>query len=339
MSVGRGGRVLVRMLSGLVLAASLVGASLLFRHYTGGFRSFAALVGMLGVRNWAVLAALTAGFYLADYARLRFLLAIFRIRLPLGTGLALCAASYFAASLTPSAELHAPIMVLLMTRVGVPASTAMAVTLAKSLFMTAWVMAVSFLASNLGHEVVLPSQIGDHLGLWQLPLLGGLLLLLVVIVFPERVQRAVERRLTGRSPRWLRRVLGGVTATTRQLSTIGTSTDLGHFGCHLASLVEIGLYVAIGAYLAASLGVPLSAGKAVTVFSDGMLVAYVAPIPGAVGVTEMTTSYLLDPELTRTASAVAILQRTLCWYGAAAVGAVVVAQVVRKVGLRALVNR
>ncbi len=71
-----------------------------------------------------------------------------------------------------------------------------------------------------------------------------------------------------------------------------------------------------------------------TVFSTSLMVAYLSPVPGSIGVTEVATSYMLDPALTPQGMAVALTLRILCWYLVAAPGGLVLAQAFHKQGTR-----
>jgi uncharacterized membrane protein YbhN (UPF0104 family) len=77
----------------------------------------------------------------------------------------------------------------------------------------------------------------------------------------------------------------------------------------------------------------LSWGKAAAVFSNSLMVAYLSPVPGSVGITEFATSYLLDPALTETGMVVSTLLRFLCWYAVMIPGALLLAGIFRREGL------
>jgi uncharacterized membrane protein YbhN (UPF0104 family) len=98
-----------------------------------------------------------------------------------------------------------------------------------------------------------------------------------------------------------------------------------HLLCHAASLAFVLTYVAIGWLLANGLGVDLSLARAVPVFATSLMVAYLAPVPGSIGVTEVVTAYLIDPALPAPALATAILLRVVCWYGVVLPGAAMLA--------------
>ena len=63
-----------------------------------------------------------------------------------------------------------------------------------------------------------------------------------------------------------------------------------------------------------------------------MMVSYVAPVPGSIGVTEAATAHLLDPAMSPPAMTAAILSRISTWYAGAMVGAVLFVIELRKIG-------
>ncbi len=129
-----------------------------------------------------------------------------------------------------------------------------------------------------------------------------------------------------------RKLVQGAGDSAASLATIGKSTDPQHLACHLASIVFLLTYVAIGWLLAAHFGFSLSWLQALTIFSTSLMIAYLAPVPGAIGVTELATSFMLSPSLTPEGMAVALTLRILCWYLVAIPGALVLANAFRQAG-------
>ena len=76
--------------------------------------------------------------------------------------------------------------------------------------------------------------------------------------------------------------------------------------------------------------------RALAVFSASLLVAYLAPVPGGIGVSEVLTSYFIDPAMTGEGMVVATLLRFLCSYVLVIPGALILADEVRRVGWRSL---
>ncbi len=298
-----------------------------------GLDGVVALIGTIPALLWAALAMLTVLFYVLDWIRFRSILSILGFRLRLRDGIQLTCVSYFVTSLTPSAELHAPAMVFMLRRRNVPTPHALAATLTKSIYMTLWICLFSWTMLCFGPAVDLPEQLRLALPLLTLPLLGIALLLALLAFFPGSVRSWTQAR-TGkmRGGSLWRKIVLGIGESAASLSTIGKSGDPQHLACHVASIAFLLTYVAIGWLLAAHFGFTLNWLQALTIFSTSLMVAYLAPVPGAIGVTELATSYMLSPALTPEAMAVALTLRILCWYLVALPGALVLAQQFRLAG-------
>ncbi len=152
------------------------------------FGSVLALIGAIPSTLWLGLGALTVLFYVLDWIRFRSILNVLGHRLPLPDGVQLTCVSYFVTSLTPSAELHAPAMVFMLRRQGVPVPQALAATLTKSIYMTLWICLVSWTTLSFA-GVRLPEQLSLALPLMTIPLLGIALLLGLLAFFPGPVRR------------------------------------------------------------------------------------------------------------------------------------------------------
>jgi uncharacterized membrane protein YbhN (UPF0104 family) len=305
----------------LVLVVTVGAALWAIGHFAGGYQRFWQLMGLVGPMQWAVLAAATAAFYLLDYARLYTLFRLLGVRIPLGTGLQLTCVSYFVSSLTPTAELNIPAMIFMLRQKAIPASGTAAVAIVKTMYTVAWVCAFGLGTLLLRDDVRLPPSVGDHLFLLVAP--AGLLILAFfgIILFPERALR------------WTR--IGFIQRCAEAMSLVGRSTDRTHLLSHAACVAFIGAYVFIGAYLCRALNISLdSNGKALTVFSNSLMVSYLAPVPGAIGVTEVATSYLIDPAMTERGMVAATLLRFLCWYVLAIPGVLILLNAVRLQSLR-----
>jgi uncharacterized protein (TIRG00374 family) len=273
---------------------------------------------------WLALGALTVLFYALDWIRFRSLLSVLQHKLPALEGLRLTCVSYFVTSLTPSSELHTPAMVFMLMRQGVPLPQALAASVSKSIYMTLWICLVSCTTLTFVGTIPLPEMLRAGLPLVTLPLLGISLLLALIAFFPGLVLRFTSRREG--------KIWHGIGQSAQAISTIGKSTDLQHLVCHLASIAFLLSYVGIGWLLAAHFGFSLTWLQALTIFSTSLMVAYLAPVPGAIGVTELATSFMLDPALTPEGMAVSLVLRCLCWYLVALPGALVLAQEFRRAG-------
>jgi uncharacterized protein (TIRG00374 family) len=295
--------------------------------------SVMTLIATIPPSLWLTLGALTVLFYVLDWIRFRSMLAVLRHRLTPVEGLRLTCVSYFVTCLTPSAELHTPAMMFMLNRKGVPMPHALAASVSKSVYMTLWICLVSCLTLTFGAAIPLPAQLKVGLPLLTMPLLGIALLLALIAFFPGPVLRWTSARAGRlRAGSLWRKALDGIGQSAQSISAIGTSTDPQHLLCHLASIVFLLTYVTIGWLLAAHFGFSLTWLQALTIFSTSLMVAYLAPVPGAIGVTEVATSYMLDPALTPEGMAVSIVLRVLCWYLVAIPGAFVLAQEFRRAG-------
>jgi uncharacterized protein (TIRG00374 family) len=325
---------LKKFLFALLFALTVYVTVRFFSHASGAsLAGVLALIGTIPASLWLGLAALTCCFYMLDWIRFRSMLALLGHPLRLAQGLRLTCVSYFVTSITPSAELHTPAMMFMLARQGVPMPHALAASVSKSIYMTLWICLVSCVTLNLGHALALPAALQVGLPVLTAPLLGIALLLALMAFFPGPVTRWTERRAgTMKAGSLWQKTMLGVGQSAHAISAIGKSGDLQHLVCHLASLIFLLTYVAIGWLLASHFGFTLSWLQALTIFSTSLMIAYLAPVPGAIGVAELATSYMLDPALTPQGMAVSITLRVLCWYLVAAPGAVLLAHEFRRAG-------
>jgi uncharacterized protein (TIRG00374 family) len=324
---------LVRTIAWVIVGlASLAGAGWLFARYTGGFDRAAELAGQVPAGHWVAVIAMTFVFYSLDWLRYYGLFRLLGRRLSLGLGLRLVAISYFVSSLTPSSELHLPVMVIVLVHHGFPVAEATAATITKSFYMVTWVIATGLVGLKMAGDGRVPAVIEDHIVLWLVTPTGIVALLLLVIVAPGPIHRWCERRSASTtSERW-RRFYEGLDKLPTAIGTIGRSFHPWHLGVHLTSLAFIATYIAIGHVLADGVGVETTGRTSYSAFSVGMLVSYVAPVPGSIGVTEAAEAHLLDPSMSAPAMTSAILGRVCTWYAGAAVGAVLFVVELRRIG-------
>jgi uncharacterized membrane protein YbhN (UPF0104 family) len=102
------------------------------------------------------------------------------------------------------------------------------------------------------------------------------------------------------------------------------------------SILYVGLYSFIGFWLCHALGIELAPLTALTIFSTSLMVDYVAPVPGSIGVTEFITAYMIDPKVSPESLFVAIVLRICCKYIVIFPGAVLLLDLLRHRGLAAL---
>jgi uncharacterized protein (TIRG00374 family) len=284
----------------ILLAATVVGASWVILHYIGGRERFFGMIRAIAPWQWAVLIVLTVFFYFLDYVRWYTLLYLVGIRLRLCDGIRLTFVSYFVSTLTPTMELHLPVMVFLLMKAGVPGPKATAVTMTKSLYMVLWICIFSFVSLQTGSGVHLPELISKNIFYYTLPLVIFILFFFSVVFFPQKIQAWCHRRLSRVGiAGWKKKVITGFDHWAEAVSSLGKSTHPIHLVSHGVSILFLGVYVVMGYFLShVVFGMVLSWGKAVTVFSNSLMVAYLAPVPGSMGITELVTNYLLDPSLT-----------------------------------------
>ncbi len=295
--------------------ATAIIAGWYLRRETGGWETLSANLGRVTPATWALLAAQTALFYWLDYLRYWTLLSLFGIRMGFWKGFKLTCVTYFVASLTPFSELSVPMIILILSAYGVPPSVAAAISLVRSLYLLFWVGLIALVSIALRDDVHLPGAVSDQLHLVSLPFIGLMLLLFAITVQAKGTHAWLGPRLA-RLPAtsWKRRILGGLDHAATAVSSIGSSRQPMHLASHAVSISIVLVYVWIGWTSASAMGTDLPVGKALAVFSNSLLIAYVAPVPGSVGITEGATSYLMDPSTTEANMAAALILRVACWY-------------------------
>jgi uncharacterized membrane protein YbhN (UPF0104 family) len=307
---------------GAVFVATVVATGVLVWRIPGGIGPILALAGRLAPSDWALVGIGAAVFYLLDYLRFYAVLRLLGMRLGLATGVELTCVSYFVSSLTPTADLHLPAMVFILSRRGLSPSRAAAASITKSIYQVTWICVIALGALAVAGDVHLPVAAKASLLGAAVPLAALVGLFAILIAFPAPVRRLAAAR---RGRFW-----AGLGALADNLAALGRSGDRMHLVVHAASIAFIFTYVAIGFFLCRGLGVELGLARAVPVFATSLMVAYLAPVPGSIGVTEIVTSYLIDPALPPPALAAAILLRAICWYGVVVPGAILLAEEARR---------
>jgi uncharacterized protein (TIRG00374 family) len=316
----------------LVGVATVVGAGWLFARYTGGAGNALALASRISPARWAVVVALTAAFYSLDWLRYYALFRLLGKPFPYRLGLELVAISYFVSSLTPSAELHLPVMVIVLVHRGYPVAEATAATVTKSIYMVMWVILFGLAGLRAADAGRVPALIDDHLALWLATPTAIVALLVLAVAAPGPIHRWCERRLARDPPRWRRKVLETLDKLPTTLSQIGRSTRGMHAVAHLACVMFVVVYIAIGHVIATGVGVAVEPRDSFAAYSVGLMVSYIAPVPGSIGVTEAASAHLLDPVIGAPAMTAAILVRTCTWYAGAIAGAALFVVELRRIG-------
>lgn len=278
-----------------------------------------SLIQTIPLQLWCLFALLTTCFYLLDWLRFHSMLSLVGYSLSIPQGLRLCCVSYFVTCLTPLAELHTPAMVFILRRQGVATGSALAATLAKSIYMTLWICLFSYLSLFFDHfsrsAIPLPPALRSSLPLLSLPLLFVTSILALIAFFPANIV-AITRTLGQgfESSALFQRFLHGLENSVDAIRLAGKSFSRQHLFCHIASISFLCIYVLQGYLLASFFGFTLTVQQAVTIFSTSLMIAYLSPVPGSIGITEFLTAFMLDPKLSAPSLAVALLLRIFCWY-------------------------
>jgi uncharacterized membrane protein YbhN (UPF0104 family) len=326
----------LQLLFWVVMGALTVGAlGFVIRLQPGAVGRVLAVMRQIPPRRWITIGLGVAAFYLTDWLRFYALLRLFDIRISPLFGLRLTAVSYFAASLTPWQELHLPAMVLLMTEAGIPPAVATAVTAAKSLYTVFWICATACLALALTPGLALPPALRPWLPFYLAPVAAMVVGMALVAIFAERLHGAAERARRAPQPHWRRKAWAALDHAAGALALIGRSRSRWHALCHLAALGLVASYGFIGHELARGLGFALGYGRAFAVFGNGLMAAYLAPVPGSYGVGEGFTAWLLDAQLPPRALAAGVLSRVLCWHLMFVPGAIILVRTIRRHGTAA----
>jgi uncharacterized membrane protein YbhN (UPF0104 family) len=323
----------LQVLFWVVMGALTAGAlGFLIHLQPGAVARVAAATRRIPAWRWSAIAAGVIVFYLTDWLRFYALLRLFDVRISPLFGLRLTAVSYFAASLTPWQELHLPAMILLMTDAGISPAVAAAVTAAKSLYTVFWICATACLALALTPGLALPPAFRPWLPLYLAPVAAMVVGMALVAIFADRLHAAAERARQAPRPHWRRKAWAALDHAAGALALIGRSRSRWHLLCHLAALTLVATYGFVGLQLARGLGFDLGYGRAFAVFGNGLMAAYLAPVPGSYGVGEGFTAWLLDAHLSAPALAAGVLSRVLCWHLVFIPGAILLGRTIRRRG-------
>lgn len=315
------------LFSTLLFILTLYFAQKLFLQMSGGdFGQVSALYSQISLSYWILIAALALVFYLLDWYRYTTLLNLFHHKMTPFTGFQLTSVSYLVSSLTPVAELHLPTMVYLLKKRGIPTTDAISCTVAKGIYLTFWICVVSLVSLLLDRDLTLPNWLHTSFPALVAPFFGLCLLLSALVFFPTQIHTWIEaqsKKLKDTS--LLKKILKGIDGVSQNIAKIGRSKHHSHLLAHLSALAFILTYILVGYAFAHALNLPISFPRAVTVFSTSLLIAYLSPVPGSIGITELATSYMLDSQLTFVGMAVSVGLRVVCWYMVAPIGALCLA--------------
>ena len=320
----------------ILFLLTVVAGVLIVKHYVGGYEEFLRLLKEISLSQWLLLLLLTGLFYFLDYVRFYSLFSILGHKLSLSRGLELTAINYFVSSLTPTAEFTLPAMAYFMKRDGVPAASTIAIGISRSFYMIMWIFIFSVLSLQFRSDVHLPLWVSHSFFYWTLPADVLILLFLITIIYPQSILRWTSKLLSmEKIPGLIKKLISGFNQCAESISFMGKSRHPMHFVCHIASILYIVLYIAIGGFLCDFLRIGNSLTKNVIVFSNSLLVAYLSPVPGSIGVTEAATNYLLSPKMSERGMMASTLLRFLCWYVIMIPGAIITVKMIGEVGIQA----
>lgn len=307
---------------GALLITALITAVVAFNGARQYCEETPALLAGISAWGWFTILLSGSCCYALDYLRLRSLLGVLDHPLSVKTGLQAITVSEFASIVTPTAELHIPATVYVLSRRGVPVALATAAVVSKTLYMLLWVSVCALLALMAADPLSLPAWVADHTLHCAVPISLIVLFFLAMVFFAIPINRWIQPGLAhGRGSTWKGAVLKWLGTSTNALATIGRSTHRLHVLTHVASLANVLAYILCGYAVAHALGLELGFGQALIVFALSLMVTYLGIVPGSIGVTEVATAYLLEAQLSPRSLAIAILLRVMTRYVALLPGA------------------
>jgi uncharacterized protein (TIRG00374 family) len=276
-------------------------------------------------------------FYSFDYLRLFTLLKLLQVRLPLWRGLEVIVVSEFASVLTPTAELHMPAAVYVLSLMNVPTEKATAAITTKTMYGIMWVCIFALTMLYGVGGIQLPAIVSNNLTFLLIPIFAITIVFILLTIFAQHIHAWTQKyQACPKTGGIKKRVISWAGKSAGAISMIGTSTRPTHLLCHAANLGFIATYCFIGWWLARSMNVQLSLLQSLTIFSASLMVDYISPVPGSIGVCEFATAFMIDPHLSPQSLVIAILLRILCKYLVLIPGSLVVVNVLRRQGTKFL---
>ena len=318
-----------------ILAATVAGGVFAIFYFWDRISDLPVLWREITPLYWALTLLCISAFYLLDYVRLYTLLGILDARISLYTWFKVTVFAQFASMLTPMGELHLPATVYILMKSGIPGPKATAAGSAKTMYIVTWICIAGLSFLLFSREIHVPARIHAHLPYYCIPLFSIVLLFSILILFASSIHRFTAAVLSRHGMRpWKKKILLWVDKSAGALATIGKSTHSMHLFSHITSILYIMAYCLTGYILCHAVGLETTISKAAAVFSIGLMVAYLVPVPGSAGVTELSTAYLLDPQLGPQSLVVVIIIRILSVYAALLPGALIFMIIVRQEGFR-----
>jgi len=229
----------------LALAATFGGTTyVLFRSWNY-FRNVPELWRSLPLIAWPVLAAATALFFFIDYLRLYYLLRILDVRLNVRRGLKAVFTSDFAGILTPTAELHVPAAILVLSQADIPVEKATAAITMKTSIGIVWVCAMSLVLLFAFGAIHAPRAVSGHLVYIVAPIGVVVLFYLSMLFFGSRIYRWTKRQESRRLSFIRKTFYRWLGNSSRDLSILG-SIRAPHLYAHLLTIAYVLMYSFIG---------------------------------------------------------------------------------------------
>ena len=301
--------------SGVVLfTASVVVVCFAVRNYWSHFSSSLAYVFEVPWGYWLAVSLSACAYFLLDYCRLYTLLRMLGTRLSLLDGLKTLSIAEVASFLVPTGVLYVPTAIFVLRREGVNSGDATAVIVTRTVYTIVWVSLAGFASLFLTGEQAAPA-ISNHLVYYLLPIVGLVLLFIALVVFAPRLHRWLQGKVLARfQSRRVKALFQWFDRTEADIGTIGHSTSRFHLFSHLSSIGMVLMYCVTGFLLAHATGLDLSLPAAVCVFSISLLLIYISPVSGTIGVSEAATAYLLSPNFGPREIFVAVALRIIARY-------------------------
>ena len=321
-----------------VLLATLGGAAYVAYRFSDTLRTLPAQWKNLTPFEGAIAVLGAMVFYVFDYLRLYALLLVMKVKLGVRRGVEVIILSEFASVLTPTAELHMPVSVYALTRMDVPPEKAIAAVSTKTMYGIMWVCVMGLSSLFAFDGVKLPDLVSRNLPYLAIPIVIIATVFFSLTLFSKSIRawtlRHEKTPYTGRVGGLKKKAVSWIGRSAGAIATIGKSTHPMHLLAHAANVGYIVAYCFVGWWLSYSMNIHLSAAAAFTIFSNSLMIDYLAPVPGSIGITEFVTAYMIDPNLAPPSIVAAVLLRILCKYAVLLPGSFVAINLLRREGLK-----
>jgi uncharacterized protein (TIRG00374 family) len=295
--------------------ASIAGVYFGVRSYWGRFSNTSTYLQEISVVYWVLIALAGALYYLLDYTRLYALLRLLGTRLTLYDGLKAISIPEVASVVVPTGVLHLPTTIFVLNREGINVGDATAAVVTRTVYTIVWVSMAGFASLLFTSTAGVPGVLSGNLVYCLLPVVSVILLFVAMVVFAPRVHRWLQRQVLARiRHRWVKMVFEWLDRAEEDIGAIGHSTSRHHLFAHLSSIGMVLMYCVLGFLIANASGLELSFPTAIGVFSISLLLIYISPVAGTIGVSELATAYLLNPEVGPREIFIAVVLRIISRY-------------------------